>query len=263
MSQLVLSLFPGIGLLDMAFEEAGFCVVRGPDLLWGGDVQRFHPPAGKFDGVIGGPPCQAFSRLRHIVEANGYQTAPNLIPEFERVVEAARPQWFVMENVPDAPEPKADWDHIRGRPYVVQSVMLRDVWVGGETNRLRRFSFGYCDAVVSAPRFEIDTLALHRTDPEQAALASGGMRAVPVAVGGSGKRKISARSAMRNREPSCSRDFASHCRLQGLPNEFDLPPFTTAAKVKAVGNGVPLPMGRAVAAAVKRALGRELAGAAA
>jgi len=48
---LVLSLFPGIGLLDMAFEEEGFCVVRGPDLLWGGDVRRFHPPAGRVDGV--------------------------------------------------------------------------------------------------------------------------------------------------------------------------------------------------------------------
>ena len=34
----MLSLFPGIGLLDMAFEEEGFCVVRGPDLLWGGDI---------------------------------------------------------------------------------------------------------------------------------------------------------------------------------------------------------------------------------
>ena len=66
MTPLVLSLFPGIGLLDMAFEEAGFCVVRGPDLLWGGDVRTFHVPAGRFDGVIGGPPCQAFSRLRHL-----------------------------------------------------------------------------------------------------------------------------------------------------------------------------------------------------
>ena len=37
---LVLSLFPGIGLLDMAFEEEGFTVVRGPDLLWGGDATR-------------------------------------------------------------------------------------------------------------------------------------------------------------------------------------------------------------------------------
>lgn len=35
MSQpLVLSLFPGIGLLDMAFELEGFCIVRGPDVLW-------------------------------------------------------------------------------------------------------------------------------------------------------------------------------------------------------------------------------------
>ena len=51
----VLSLFPGIGLLDQAFEEEGFCVVRGPDLLWGGDIRRFHPPAGVFDGIIGGP----------------------------------------------------------------------------------------------------------------------------------------------------------------------------------------------------------------
>jgi len=50
MTSLVLSLFPGIGLLDMAFEEAGFCVVRGPDLLWGGDIHDFHPPAGKFEG---------------------------------------------------------------------------------------------------------------------------------------------------------------------------------------------------------------------
>lgn len=38
--QLVLSLFPGIGLLDMAFEQEGFCVVRGPDVLWGGDVRK-------------------------------------------------------------------------------------------------------------------------------------------------------------------------------------------------------------------------------
>ncbi len=69
MSQLVLSLFPGIGLLDMAFEEEGFCIVRGPDVLWGGDIRRFHPPAGQVDGVIGGPPCQRWSRLANIVRA--------------------------------------------------------------------------------------------------------------------------------------------------------------------------------------------------
>ena len=136
---LVLSLFPGIGLLDMAFEEEGFCVVRGPDLLWGGDIKRFHPPAGKFDGVIGGPPCQAFSRLRHIVEANGYQVSKNLIPEFERCVAEARPHWCLMENVEAAPRPNVP-------DYGFDDCLVRDVWTGGETNRLRRFSFGKRDA---------------------------------------------------------------------------------------------------------------------
>jgi hypothetical protein len=51
---LVLSLFPGIGLLDMAFEEEGFCVVRGPDPLWGGDVRLFHAPAGRSTGSSAG-----------------------------------------------------------------------------------------------------------------------------------------------------------------------------------------------------------------
>jgi hypothetical protein len=78
---LVLSCFPGIGLLDRAFEEEGFCVVRGPDLLWGGDIRTFHPPAGRFDGVIGGPPCQLFSSFRHLNPNVGRHG--NLIPEFE------------------------------------------------------------------------------------------------------------------------------------------------------------------------------------
>jgi DNA (cytosine-5)-methyltransferase 1 len=55
---LVLSLFPGIGLLDRAFKAEGFTVVLGPDVLWGGDIREFRPPAGRFDGIIGGPPCR-------------------------------------------------------------------------------------------------------------------------------------------------------------------------------------------------------------
>jgi DNA (cytosine-5)-methyltransferase 1 len=240
---LVLSLFPGIGLLDMAFEEEGFCVVRGPDLLWGGDIRRFHPPAGKFDGVIGGPPCQAFSRLRHMVEHNGYQVAPNLIPEFERVVAESAPTWFLMENVPAAPLPSVGG-------YTVAALLLEDSWVGGETRRLRRFSFGTPDG----RPLPLETLALHRCDPEPAALASGGGRPVPVAIGGSGKPKRAGTAAMKNLGYSTAAAVANHKRLQGLPADFDLLGFTVTAKVRAIGNGVPLPMGRAVARAVKAAV---------
>ncbi|MDO8673082.1 MAG: hypothetical protein Q7O66_16865 [Dehalococcoidia bacterium] len=40
---LVLSCFPGIGLLDMAFEREGYCVVRGPDVIFGSlhDIRAF------------------------------------------------------------------------------------------------------------------------------------------------------------------------------------------------------------------------------
>ena len=41
---------------------------------------------------------------------------------------------------------------------------------------------------------------------------------------------------------------------QGLPSDFNLPGFTVVAAVKAVVNGVPLAMGRAMAKAVKRAM---------
>ena len=241
---LVLSLFPGIGLLDMAFEEEGFCVVRGPDLLWGGDVKRFHPPARQFDGVIGGPPCQAFSRLRHIVEHNGYQIAPNLIPEFERCVLEARPLWFVMENVPDAPLP-----NVAG--YQTHAQFFRDVWAGGFTDRLRRFTWG---ALPGGPkRLHIHGVALH-ADAEHSAMASGGGRPVPVAIGGSGKVKRSAKSALVNYGYKTTGAFENHKRLQGLPANFDLPGFTVSAKVRALGNGVPLPMGRAIARAVREAI---------
>ena len=241
MSELVLSLFPGIGLLDMAFEEEGFCVVRGPDLLWGGDIREFHPPAGKFDGVIGGPPCQAFSRLRNIVIANGYQLAENLIPEFERCVAEAAPEWFLMENVPDAPLPQSTI-------HSIQSVMLRDVWCGGETSRLRRFTFGS----FYPRKFHIETLALSRPDPERAVTCD--MRQIPVALLKGGKPK---RGVWKGHLPRTGKkeSLSEMCRLQGLPEDFLVDAIlTSSGKAKAVGNGVPLPMGRAVAKAVKAAL---------
>jgi len=241
MSGLVLSLFPGIGLLDMAFELEGFCVVRGPDLLWGGDVHRFHPPAGRFDGVIGGPPCQAFSRLRHIVEANGYQTAPDLIPEFARVVLEAAPMWWVMENVPAAPMPGLAGE---------RRIRVDNHWLG-ETVQGRVRSFA------SNLTLHVDSPALVPIEREPAVCAAGGYRDVPIAVGGSGKVK---RTAAKNRGYTNPRSFAKSLELQGLPSDFlSGSPLTATGKQKAVGNGVPLPMGRAIAKAVKRALERSAA----
>ncbi len=240
--QLVLSLFPGIGLLDRAFEEEGFCIVRGPDLLWGGDIKIFHPPAGKFDGVIGGPPCQRFSRLANIVIAvhGEASLAPNLIPEFERCVREANPAWFLMENVPDAPTPD-----VTG--YAIHDQVINNRWLGEEQNRTRRFTFGSKRAAFLC----INEFAFYHPNFEPAVCSTAGGRRASVAIGGSGKPK-----GNQGRKPEHRlRTFSELCALQGLPADFLADaPFTKSAKEVVVGNGVPLPMGRAVAKAVKRAL---------
>jgi DNA (cytosine-5)-methyltransferase 1 len=250
---LVLSLFPGIGLLDHAFELEGFCVVRGPDVLWGGDVRRFHPPAGRFDGVIGGPPCQPFSRLVHMVRANGYEPRhENLIPEYDRVVAEARPDWFLMEEVPDAPLPSVEG-------YIVKSVLVNNRHVpaepggpvGPDQNRVRRFSFG----TRVGDELRVEMALLESGTFEYAVAASGGGRDVPVAIGGSGLPKRSKASAMRNRGFRSSDGLKKVIRLQGLPDGFlDEAPFTVEGKYRVICNGVPLPLGRAIARAVRRAL---------
>ena len=230
MSDLVLSLFPGIGLLDRAFEEEGFTVVRGPDVLWGGDVRRFQPPAGVFAGVIGGPPCQSFSAMRAFEPTSG-QKHGNLIPEFERCVREARPAWFLMENVRGAPLPVVEG-------YAVHSVLLNNRWLGERQTRLRRFSFGS----PGGARLAFDVAALEHSE-----------RAATVLAGHDD-------SAAVREAQGRSRTLAELCELQGLPADFlKDSPFSVWGQRKVIGNGVPIPMGRAVARAVKRAMAKEIA----
>jgi len=206
---LVLSLFPGVGIFDRAFELEGFCIVRGPDLLWGGDVRTFHPPAGAAWGVIGGPPCQDFSAAR--------RTAPTgqgrrMLREFARVVRESAAEWYLLENVAPCPD-------VRIRGYSFQRVDVNQGWFSG-VNRLRHFQFGSRSGVkINIPRGRVVRGA------EPAAVACDG------------------------------RTFREVCRLQGLPDDFELPGFTIEGKIRAVGNGVPIVMGQTVARAVREVYG--------
>lgn len=240
---LVLSLFPGIGMLDHAFELEGFCVVRGPDVLWGGDIRRFHPPAGRFDGVIGGPPCKAHSPLANIVRAvHGPEAvAPDLIPEFNRCVSEAAPTWFVMENVPRAPLPAVEG-------YEVHDVILNNRWLGEDQNRIRRFSFGTRDG----RRLHPQLAALESAKFEPAVTASNGGRRAKVVRDSNGKVRGKQGGADWHRLRN--RSVGELCRLQGLNEDYlDRAPFTLKAKKEVIGNGVPIAMGRAIAKAVREA----------
>src|SRR5690242_13886142 len=132
MRAVILSLFPGIDLLGRAFEELGATVVRGPDLLWGGDVRTFHARPGCFDGVIGGPPCQFRSQARNLGTGRGVRPAEDLVGEFVRIAQEAAPRFVVMENVRG----------VLGHPAVPSSwsaTVLRDWDCGGYTYRTRAF----------------------------------------------------------------------------------------------------------------------------
>lgn len=268
MSGLVLSLFPGIGLLDMAFEQEGFCVVRGPDVLWGGDVRRFHPPAGRFDGVIGGPPCQAFSELAKLVRKNGHEPRfGNLIPEFERCVAEAAPDWFLMENVVAAPVPSVL--EYGAKSFVLENSMLAgEDGFGQEQRRSRRITFGLLGEEPPNLMRWIDLAVFVLPDERRHEPITGGGDRPPSARGR--KRPVTSNVGGIRVPPVTGSDgggggignpmrrykLAEACRLQGLPEDFlSDAPFTAEGKLKAVANGVPLPMGRALAKAVKEAIG--------
>lgn len=180
--------------------------------MWGGDVRMFHPPAGKFSGVIGGPPCQDFSSLRRL-PPTGY--GDKMLKEWARAVTEAAPDWFLMENVPGVPD-------VAVPGYQIQRLNLSASECGGRQRRNRCFQFGSRDATCISPRRRV-TPAAAVTSP--ACLASG---------------------------PSHldRRGFADWCELQGLPRTFDLPGLSLGAKYRAVGNGVPVYMARVLARAV-------------
>lgn len=211
---LVLSLFPNIGMLDRAFEEAGFCVVRGPDKLWGGDIINFHPPKDVFLGIIGGPPCQDFSSMRRIAPT-GYGL--KMLEQFVRVTVEASPEWWLMENVARVPTVTTLRGHIfaeLSHTYTTQRFDINQGWYCDVT-RLRHIQFG----------------------SKSGRLLNVARRAVTPNSHG---------AALANDH----RPFPEVCRLQGLPDNFDLPGFLASEKIKAVGNGVPLQMGRVLAQAV-------------
>ena len=108
----VLSICTGMGLLDRAFMDAGFDVVPGCEI----DPQKramYKALCGReplvhdladlpealrgehFDGFIGGPSCQAHSKLRSIRTPK----YPDLTPLVDRLFELVGRNWFVFENV--------------------------------------------------------------------------------------------------------------------------------------------------------------------
>lgn len=231
---LVLSLFPGIGMLDHAFEREGFCVVRGPDVIWGGDIRTFHPPAGVFDGIIGGDPCQSHSALANLVRAKGLEPSfPDMTLDYQRIVELARPAWFLRENTPMATDIKPAGYDVRSFLLDNSTLDSGDGW-GHEQMRRRKFWFGTRDGDAPELRKWIDFALTLNPEP---ALTVNGSHAGP---------NDAALVSMSHYS------LEEMLRLQGFPEDWmKHQPWTMQAKRKMVGNGVALPTGRALARAIR------------
>jgi DNA (cytosine-5)-methyltransferase 1 len=212
--QLVLSVFSGIDLLGKGFLENGFSVVSAGDKMYGQDIRDFHTIPNRFDGMIGGSPCQDFSKARRTPPTG---EGLELLGEFCRVVLEANPRWFLLENVPQVP-------NITIEGYHIQRFDLNALECGSIQNRHRHFQFGSVDGLVL--NIKRDPIPKNHT------------RCVTASEGKQTDR----------------RGFADFCALQGLPRTFDLPEFTQTGKYRAVGNGVNIHVARRVAAAIRECI---------
>lgn len=205
----------------MAFQQFGFCVVRGLDLIHGADMRDWRvPPDGRFDGIIAGPPCQGFSQAnsqRHDPDHPSVRHSQEMLQLVATIIDYTRPRWALVENVPSVPE-------LRLSGYTTQRIHINDFECGGRQLRWRAVQWLHAEGWHLRPIRVNDRSASRRK----------------------GRRPV----AVTTKPSSRHMTYAEQCRRQGLSEPLELPGWSRESRFRAVGNGVPLSIGRVLAASV-------------
>lgn len=157
-----LSLFSGIGGLDLAAEAAGIQTVafcerepfcqdvlheHWPDVPIYNDVTQLRgEQIGRVDVIHGGFPCQPFSVAG---KRKGKEDERFLWGEFSRLIGEIEPHWVVAENVPGIMSLAADdvCKDLEARGYEVEIFCYEALSVGALHRRMRVFFVGHSERV--------------------------------------------------------------------------------------------------------------------
>ena len=163
----IIDLFSGCGGFSLGAHLAGFHIPLAVDMdpvlsssfavnfpsvvLRRWDLVDTEPgwfataPGEEIAGVVGGPPCQAFSEIGR---QNSKDERRDLVRHFFRLVAALRPSFFVMENVRGLGFSRnrgvldEALDLVADRYVILGPVMLDAAEFGAPTARRRLFVFG-------------------------------------------------------------------------------------------------------------------------
>ncbi|EPW8621787.1 DNA cytosine methyltransferase [Enterobacter kobei] len=159
----VIDLFCGCGGFGLGAKLAGFDVIAAVDIdatlqsayarnfpntkIINGDISLLGESewnsiilSNKIDGIIGGPPCQGYSRMGH---SDVNDPRRSLLRHFFRTVNIIKPKFFVMENVEGLMDEKNVYElksalKILDADYQVLDPMIIDASDFGAPTRRRR-----------------------------------------------------------------------------------------------------------------------------
>lgn len=169
----LISLYTGVGGLDFGFEAAGFetavavelnataCKTLRINRRWPvleGDIHGFPSKvilnaanlrAGEADILIGGPPCQPFSRSSYWLNGDALRLddpRSSTLAAYLRVLRDTRPKAFLLENVPGLVYSNKD----EGLHYLLDGI--------AEVNRQARTKYSVRWQTINAARYGVPQL---------------------------------------------------------------------------------------------------------